>query len=176
MQYTFLNDLLFNCKKTKKGYLFYKVKREREMGPLLALVFPCFRENVNVTCKIVTFLYSLDNCLLKKVIVLFFFLEIKFQNGAHLKKGLFLTYFSHFLVTREKTQRILQLSHLHTYTYFAHPIDFLFFCFLFLFFAFPILQKLRIYHVWFLFGMTPGIDSLSRHFGASINNKMVSKI
>ena len=64
---------------------------------------------------------------------LFSSLEIKFQNGAHLKKGAILTYFSHFLVTREKTQKFLQhISHLHTYTYFAHPIDF---------FAFPILQK-----------------------------------
>ena len=52
-------------------------------------------------------------------------MEIKFQNGAHLKKGLFLTYFSHFLVTREKLQKILQhISHSHTYTYFAHLIDF----------------------------------------------------
>ena len=42
------------------------------------------------------------------------------------------------------------------------------------FFALPILQ-LRIYHVWFLFGATPGVDSYSRHFGAIKNNKMVSK-
>ena len=56
---------------------------------------------------------------------LFSFLEIKFQNGAHLKKGLFLSYFSHFLVTREELQKFLQhISHSHTYTYFAHPIDF----------------------------------------------------
>ena len=55
----------------------------------------------------------------------FSFLKIKFQNGAHLKKGLFLTYFSHFLVTREKFQKFLQhISHSHTYMYFAHPIDF----------------------------------------------------
>ena len=33
-------------------------------------------------------------------------------------------------------------------------------------FALPILQKLRIYHAWFLFGVTPGADSYSRHFGA----------
>ena len=44
-----------------------------------------------------------------------------------------------------------------TYKYFAHLIDF---------FAFPILQKLRIYHVLFLFGVTPGVDCFSRHFGA----------
>ena len=93
------------------------------MGTLFVLVYPCFRENVVVTCKIESFLCSLDNSLQKTVIV--FFLEIKFQNGAHLKKGLFLTYFLHFLVTREKLQKILQhISYSHTYMYFAHPIDF----------------------------------------------------
>ena len=56
---------------------------------------------------------------------MFSFLEIKFQNGAHLKKGLFFdllfTFFSHQAV---KLQKILQhISHSHTYTYFAHPID-----------------------------------------------------
>ena len=68
---------------------------------------------------------------------------------------------------------------------FAHPIDF---------FALPILKKIRIYQVWFLFGMSPGVDSYSRLFETislvwvlvliliraflkqSINNKMVSKI
>ena len=75
------------------------------MGPWLVLVSPCFRENIVATCKIGSFLCSLDNLLQKNEIALF--LEIKFQNGAHLKKGLFLTYFSHFLVTREKLQKIL---------------------------------------------------------------------
>ena len=83
----------------------------------------CFRENVVATCKIGSFLCSLDNLLQKNVI--FSFLEIKFQNGAHLKKRLFLTYFSHILVTREKLQKFLpHISHSHSYTYFAHPIDF----------------------------------------------------
>ena len=92
------------------------------MDPWLVLVSPCFRENVVATCKIGSFLCSLDNLLGKPW--LFSFLEIKLQNGAHLKKGLFLTYFSHFLVTREKLQKFLQhISHSHTYTYFAHPID-----------------------------------------------------
>ena len=75
------------------------------------------------------------------------------------KERVILTYLSQFLVTKEKTQTFLQpLSHLHTYTYFAHPIDF---------FTFPILQKLRVYYVWFLCRMTPGVDFISRHFGAS---------
>ena len=93
------------------------------MGTLFVLVSPCFRENVVVTFKIGSFLCSLDTLLQKNVIVFFF--EIKFHNGAHLKKGLFLTCFSHFLVTREKLQKFLQhISHSHTYMYFAHPIDF----------------------------------------------------
>ena len=96
------------------------------MGPMLVLVSPCFRENVVVTCKIESFLCSLDNLLQKNEIVcLFVFLKIKFRNGAHLKKGLFLTYFRHFLVTREKLQKFLQhISHSDTYLYFAHPFDF----------------------------------------------------
>ena len=59
------------------------------MGPWLVLVSPCFRENIVATCKIGSFLCSLDNLLQKNAIVLFF--EIKFQSGAHLKKGLFWT-------------------------------------------------------------------------------------
>ena len=61
-----------------------------QMGPLRVLILasPCFRDNVNDTCKIVSFLCNLDNFLLKNVIV-FFFLIIKFQNDAHLKKGYF---------------------------------------------------------------------------------------
>ena len=86
------------------------------MGPWLVLVSPCFRENVVATCKIGSFLCSLDNFHQKHVIVFFFFFEIKFQNGAHLKKGLFLTYFSHFLVTREsyKNSFSTYLTHIHT--------------------------------------------------------------
>ena len=106
--------------------------------------------------KLGLFLCSLDNLPQKNVIVLF--LEIKFQNGAHLKKGLFLTYFSHFLVTREKLQKLLQhISQTHTHTYFAHPIDS--FCLT------NFEKKNRIYQVRFLFGISPGVDSYSRHFG-----------
>ena len=104
-----------------------KYIKSTQMGPLLAPVCPCFRENVIVTCKIVSFLCSLDNFLLKNVII--FFLEIKFQNGVHLKKGLFLTYFSHFLVNREKTQNSFStyLTYIHNFspcslTFFALPI------------------------------------------------------
>ena len=46
-------DLLFQKKKNS-------CSKGRVMGSLLALVCPCFRKNVIVTCKIVSFLCSLD--------------------------------------------------------------------------------------------------------------------
>ena len=73
------------------------------------------------------------------------------------KKGLFLTYLR-FLVTREKTQKSFRtyLTYIQTRILLT----------LLTFSALPILQKIRIYHVWFLFGATPGVDSYSRHFRA----------
>ena len=65
------------------------------MGPLLVLVSPCVRETVVVTCKIGSFLCNLDN-LLQKNVFFCFFLKIKFQNGAHLKKAYFLPTFHIF--------------------------------------------------------------------------------
>ena len=126
------------------------------MGPWLVLVSLCFRENVVGTCKIGSFLCSLDNLLQKNVIVLFFW-KSNFKMAFIWKKGYFWPTFHIFLVTREKLQKFLQhISHTHTNTYFAHPIDF---------FALPILKKIRIYQIRFLFGMSPGVDSYSRHFG-----------
>ena len=122
------------------------------MGPLLVPVSPCYRKIIVVACKIGSFLCSLDNLLQKNATVFFFGNQISKWRSFE-KKGLFLTYFSHFLVTREKLQKFLQyISHSHTCMYFAHPIDF---------FALPI----RIYQVWFLFGMILGVNSYSRHFG-----------
>ena len=43
-----------------------------QIGPLLLLVCPCYRESLIATCKIVSFLCSLDNCLMENVIVFFF--------------------------------------------------------------------------------------------------------
>ena len=58
------------------------------MGPWLVLVFPCFRENVAATCKIGSFLCSLDNLLQKNVIVLFFGDQISKWRSFE-KKGYF---------------------------------------------------------------------------------------
>ena len=58
-------------------------------------------------------------------------MENKFENNAYLKKGYFGPTFR--MVPSEKRKKFLRhISHLHKYTYLAHPIDF---------FAFPILQK-----------------------------------
>ena len=124
-------------------------------GSTVCSCFPCFRKNVVATCKIGSFLSSLDNLLQKNVIVLFF--------GNHISKwrsfekrtifDLLFTFFSH----QGKLQKFLQhISHSHTHTCFAHPIDF---------FALPILKKIRIFQVRFLFGMSPGVDSYWCHFG-----------
>ena len=93
------------------------------MGPWLVLVSPCFRENIVATRKIGSFLCSLGNLPQKKVIVLFYGNQI--SKWRSFEKRAILTYFSHFLVTKEKLQKFLQhISQTHTYTYFAHPIDF----------------------------------------------------
>ena len=127
------------------------------MSPWLVLVSPCFMENVVTTCKIGFFLCvcSLDNLPQKNVTVSFS--EIKFQNGAHLKKRANFDLFSHFLVTREsyKNSFSTYLKHIQTHILLT----------LLTIFALPILKEVRIYQVWFLFGMSPGVDSYSRQFG-----------
>ena len=98
----------------------------------------------------------------------FSFLEIKFQNSAHffLKKKLFFTYFSHFLVTREKTQNFFQhIAHFHTYTYFAHPIDF---------FALP--ENYEFIRYGYSLVRLLVLFLVGAILKKSINNKMVSKI
>ena len=51
------------------------------MGPWLVLVSSCFTENVVATCKIWSFLCSLDNLLQKNVIVLFFGIQISKRHS-----------------------------------------------------------------------------------------------
>ena len=121
----------------------------------LFLISLVLRENEVATCKIGSFLCSLDNLLQKNVIVFFFGNQI--SKWRSFEKRAIFDLLSHFLVTREKLQKFLQhISHSHTYTYFAHPIDF---------FCLTNFEKIRIYQVRFLFGMSPGVDSYSRHFG-----------
>ena len=92
------------------------------MGPWLVLVSPCFGENVVATCKIGSFLCSLDNLLQKNVIVPFFGNQNSkwrsFEKSAIF--DLLFTFFSH----QGKVTKIPSAHISHTYTYFAHPIDF----------------------------------------------------
>ena len=127
------------------------------MGPWLVPVSPCFRENVVPTCKIGSFLCSLDNLLQKNVIVFFFGNQISKRRSFE-KRAIFDLLFTFFSHQGKITNIPSAHFHSHTYMYnFAHPIDF---------FALPILKKkIRIYQVWFLFGIIPGVDSYSRHFG-----------
>ena len=82
-----------------------------QMGPLPVLVCPCFMENVIVTCKIVPFLCSLDNFLLENVVIFSFGNQIS-KWCSFEKRDIFC--FSYFLVTKEKTHRVLQhIPHLH---------------------------------------------------------------
>ena len=100
------------------------------MGTLFVLVSPCFRKNVVVTCKIGSFLCSLDNLLPKNVIVFFFGNQISKWRSFE-KRAIFdllFTFFSHQGKVTKMTSAHISL----TYMYFAHLIDF---------FALPILKK-----------------------------------
>ena len=136
------------------------------MGPWLVLVSPCFRENVVATCKIGSFLCSLDNLLQKNVIVLF--LKIKFQNGAHLKKGLFdllFTFFSHQGKVTKIPSAHISLTYIHV---FCSPY------WLFLPYQFwkkYLFIRYGFYLVWVLV-----LILIRTILEQSINNKMVSKI
>ena len=92
------------------------------MGPWLVLVSSCFRKNVVATCKIGSFLCSLDNLLQKNVIVLFFGNQIlKWRIEKRAIFDLLFTFFSH-------QGKVIKIPSAHIsltyYTYFAHPIYF----------------------------------------------------
>ena len=67
------------------------------MGPLPVLVSPCFRENVVVTCKIGSFLCSLDNLLQKNVID--FFIENQISKWRSFEKRAIFDLHTCFLLT-----------------------------------------------------------------------------
>ena len=122
------------------------------MGPLLVLVSPCFRENVVATCKIWSFL------------------EIKFQNGAHLKKkGYFWPTIHNFLVTREKVTNIspahISLTYIHV---FCSPY--------WLLLPYQFWKKYKFIRYGFSLVWVLVFILIRAIMEQSINNKMVSKI
>ena len=119
-----------NCRWQKKIEKYLKKKSSRKgkmglrivilflrgcgMGPWLVFASPCFGENVVVTCKIGSFLCSLDNLLHKNVIVFFFGNQISKWRSFE-KRAIFDLLFT-FLVTRKKLQKFFQhIFHSHTY-------------------------------------------------------------
>ena len=157
-----INGLLYGVIIPKARIIVGQVENNRisnkgtVMIPLLVLVCSSYRENVIVACKIVSFSCSLDSFLLK--MHFFSFWKSNFKMALTWKKGYFDILFTFIIHQRKDTNNFsahLSLTYIHV---FCSPyIDF---------FALPILLKLRIYHVWFLFGATLGIDPYSRHFGA----------
>ena len=131
----------------------------------LFVVSPCFRENVVVTCKIGSFLRSLDN-LLQKNVILFFF-QNQISKWRSLKKGLFLTYFSHFLVTRESYKNFFStyLTHIHV---FCSPY--------WLFLPYQFWKKYKFVRNGFSLVWVLVLILIRAILEQSINNKMVSKI
>ena len=87
------------------------------MGPLLVLVSPCFRENVVVTCKIGSFLCSLDNLLQKNVIVLFFGNQISKWRSFE-KRAIFdilFTFFSYQGKVTKIPSAHISLTYVHVF-------------------------------------------------------------
>ena len=87
------------------------------MGTRVVLVSPCFRENVVVTCKIGSFLCSLDNLLQKNVIVFFGGNQISkwrsFEKRAIL--DLLFTFFSHQGKVTKIPPAHISLTYIHVF-------------------------------------------------------------
>ena len=138
------------------------------MGPWLVLVSPCFRENVVATCKIGSFLCSLDNLLQKNVIVLFFGNQISRWRSFE-KRAIFdllFTFFSH----QGKLTKIPSAHISHTYIH-THIL-----LTLLTFFALPILKKYEFFRYGFSLVWVLVLILIRAILEQSINNKMVSKI
>ena len=87
------------------------------MGPWLVLVSPCFRENVVATCKIGSFLCSLDNLLRKNVIVFFFENQISKWRSFE-KRAIFdllFTFFSHQGKVTKIPSAHISLTYIHIF-------------------------------------------------------------
>ena len=87
------------------------------MGPWLVLVSPCFRENVVATCKIGSFLCSLDTLLQKNVIVFFFGNQISKWRSFE-KRAIFdllFTFFSHQGKVTKIPSAHISLAYIHVF-------------------------------------------------------------
>ena len=131
------------------------------------LVSPCFRENIVVTCKIGSFLCSLDYLLQKNIIVFFFGNQI--SKWRSFKKKGYVWHTFHIFQSSGKSYKnsySTYLTHIHTRVLLT----------LLTFFALPILKKIQIYQVCFSLVWVLVLILIRAILEQSINNKTVSKI
>ena len=137
------------------------------MGPWLVLVSPCFTENVVATCKIWSFLCSLDNLLQKNVIVLFFGNQISKWRSFE-KRAIFdllCTFFSHQGKVTKISLAHISLTYIHV---FCSP-----YC---LFLPYKFWKKYEFIRYGFSLVWVLVLIPIGAILEQSINNKMVSKI
>ena len=161
-QYSVPQDTYFRS--TRYNYL---VLKGCGMGTLFVLVSPCFRENVVVTCKIGSFLCSLDNLLQKKRNYFLFGNQISkwrlFENRAIF--DLLFTVFSHkWKVTKTPTAHI-SLTYIHV---FCSPY--------WLSLPYQFWKKYQFIRYGFSLVWVLVLILIRAILEQSINNKMVSKI
>ena len=85
------------------------------MGPWLVLVSPCLRENVVATCKIGSFLCSLDYFLQKNIFVSFFGNQISKWRSFE-KRAIFdllFTFFTHQGKVTKSSSAHISLTYIH---------------------------------------------------------------
>ena len=137
------------------------------MGPWLVLVSHCFRENEVATCKIGSFLCSLDNLLQKNVIVFFFGNQISkwrsFANRAIF--DLLFTFFS-YQGKSYKNSFSTYLTHIHTRILLI----------LLTFLPYQFWKKYEFIRYGFSLVWVLVLILIRAILEQSINNKMVSKI
>ena len=126
------------------------------MGPWLVLVSPWFRENVVATCKIGSFLFSLDNLLQKNIIVLFFWNQLSKWHSFE-KRSIFdllFTFFSHQGKVTKMSSAYISLTYIHL---FCSPY--------WLFSLYRFWKKYKFIRYGFSLVWVLVFDSYSRHFG-----------
>ena len=137
------------------------------MGPLLVLVSPCFGENIVVTCKIGSFLCSLDNLLQKNAIVFFF--ENQISRWHSFEKGVIFDLLFTFFIHQGKVTQIpsahISLAYIHVFCSPYWP-----------FLPYQFWKKYEFIRYGFSWVWVLVLILIRAILEQSINNKMVSKI
>ena len=138
-------------------------------GSMACSCFPfiCFRENVVATCKIGSFLCSLDNLL--------FFFEIKFQMALIWKKGAIFDLLFTFSSNQGKVTEVPSAHIALTYINVVCSLYWLFF-FFFFFLPYQFWKKYEFIRYGFSLVWVLVLIRIRAILEQSINNKMVSKI